>query len=77
MSDLAYKRADRVAQMLQQEIGLLLVNGVKDPRVGFVTVTEVRLLRRSAQCQSIRFVYGDDAQRETSLQGFPRCRRLL
>jgi len=36
-------RLRRVAEQLQQEIGSLLIDGVKDPRIGFVTVTEVRV----------------------------------
>ena len=38
-----HKRADRVGQLIKQELSMLLLDGVKDPRIGFVTVTEVRL----------------------------------
>ncbi len=38
-----YKRVDRVRQLLQQEISRILQLEVKDPRVKFVTVTNVKL----------------------------------
>lgn len=38
-----FTRTDRVAGQLQREIALLIHNEVKDPRVGFVTVSAVQL----------------------------------
>lgn len=38
-----YKRADRVADLLRQEIADLLLRRVKDPRVGRVTVTGIEV----------------------------------
>lgn len=36
-----YKRKDRVADLLHHEISQLLIKGIKDPRIGFVTITGV------------------------------------
>jgi len=39
-----FSRAERVADMIQREVGEMLLRGeVKDPRIGFVTVTHVAL----------------------------------
>lgn len=38
-----YKRADRVADSLREELSLLLLHEIKDPRVRAFTVTHVRL----------------------------------
>ena len=38
---LPYKRSQRVAQQLRKEISDVITNRVKDPRLGFFTVTEV------------------------------------
>ena len=35
------KRLDRVNQLIKEEISTLLQRELKDPRLGFVTVTEV------------------------------------
>ncbi len=40
---LPFKRADRVAGLIQQELSRLLLREVKDPRLAQVTITGVRL----------------------------------
>ncbi len=40
---LPFKRADRVAGLIQQELSRLLLREVKDPRLALVTITGVRL----------------------------------
>lgn len=39
----AFKRADRVGDLMRSEIAELLLRRVKDPRIGFVTVTGVKV----------------------------------
>ncbi len=38
---LSYKRTDRVADLLREEIVEVLARKISDPRIGFVTVTAV------------------------------------
>lgn len=38
-----YKRSDRVADLLHKEICEMLLKEVKDPRIGFITITGVEL----------------------------------
>lgn len=40
---LPYKRSQRVGDLLRQEIADIIMNRLKDPRLGFVTVTEVKV----------------------------------
>jgi ribosome-binding factor A len=64
--------------MLRQELAQLLVEGVRDPRIGFVTVTEVRLSPDLRQARVFVSVYGTADEREKTLaalgaaQGFLR-----
>ena len=46
-----YKRADRVGELIRQEVSNILLKEVKDPRIGFVTLTRVKVTddMRSAQ----------------------------
>ncbi len=39
----AFKRAERVGQALHQELGRMLLRDLKDPRIGRVTITRVRV----------------------------------
>ncbi len=38
---LPYKRSQRVGHLLREEVSDIVLNKVKDPRLGFVTVTDV------------------------------------
>jgi ribosome-binding factor A len=40
-----YKRSDRVADLLQKEICEMLFKEVKDPHIGFITITGVEVSR--------------------------------
>ena len=39
------KRTERVASLLQMELSSLILERVKDPRLGFVTVMHVKITR--------------------------------
>lgn len=43
MTKAPYKRATRVADQIRMEVADILRRKIKDPRVGFVTVTDVEL----------------------------------
>lgn len=47
-------RAERVAQALKKEVGSIIHDELKDPRIGFVTVTRVELTH-DLQCAKIFF----------------------
>ncbi len=38
-----YKRSIRVADLLKEEIADIVLHKLKDPRVGFITITDVRV----------------------------------
>jgi len=38
-----YKRADRVSELLKQEVSNLLLLEIKDPDLGFLTITKVKM----------------------------------
>ena len=41
--NVGYKRTDRVGDLMRVEIADLLLRRVKDPRIGFITVTKVKV----------------------------------
>ncbi len=40
---LPYKRSQRVSHLLREEVSDIVLNRLKDPRLGFVTVTDVEV----------------------------------
>ncbi len=69
MSKPSFKRADRVSDQVKQEIADILMRKIKDPRIGFVTVTGVDLADDLRNATVYVSVYGSDVEKEKSLKG--------
>ena len=69
MTETESKRTQRIGELIKQELGLMLVDELKDPRIGFATVTEVRVTGDLRQARVFVSVYGTKEQREASLAG--------
>jgi ribosome-binding factor A len=67
----------RVDEAIRQVIGDALAGELKDPRVGFVTVTDVRTSADLSHARVYVSVLGDDAQREDSLVGLRSAHGFL
>jgi ribosome-binding factor A len=59
----------RVDEAIRQVIGEAAAGELKDPRVGFVTVTDVRTSADLSHARVYVSVLGDDARREDTLAG--------
>ncbi|QOR36018.1 30S ribosome-binding factor RbfA [Clostridium sp. 'deep sea'] len=55
----------------------LIQNEVKDPRLGFVSVTDVRLTKDLAQCKVFISVFGSNDKVEESLKALKSARGYL
>ncbi len=62
---LPYKRSDRVSQNLQKEVSDIIMNRVKDPRLGFLTVTGVAVARDIKAAKVFVSVYREEERQET------------
>jgi len=71
------KRLDRVNQLIREEISLLLQRELKDPRLGFVTVTEVETTKDLRSAKVFVSVLGDEAQWTASLAALARARGFI
>jgi ribosome-binding factor A len=63
------KRSEKVADLIQKEISQMLVKSIKDPRIGFVTITKVTV---SEDCRFAKIYFsvaGTEAERENSMRG--------
>src|SRR5207244_12590825 len=61
------KRLDRVNQLVKEEISMLLQRELKDPRLGFVSITEVETARDMRTAKVFVSVLGDDAKWTASM----------
>ena len=63
------KRSEKVADLIQREISEMLVKSVKDPRIGFVTITKVTVSEDCRFAKVYFSVAGTVAERESSEKG--------
>ena len=61
------KRAHKLGQIIQKELGRMLQEELKDPRIGFVTITEVRPTPDLRQAKVFVSVYDEADVREASV----------
>jgi len=63
------KRSEKVADLIHKEISEMLVKRIKDPRIGFITITRVEA---SEDCRSAKVYFsvtGTREDRERSMKG--------
>ncbi|HKK72208.1 MAG TPA: 30S ribosome-binding factor RbfA [Candidatus Krumholzibacteria bacterium] len=70
-------RDGHLEETLRRVLAATLAQAVDDPRVGFVTVSEVRLNRDRTVAEVFYTVLGGDEERRTSLAGLKRARGFL
>lgn len=57
-----FKRSSRVASQMQKELAIIMQQGIKDPRIGFITVNEVELSKDLSSAKVYVTVLGSDEQ---------------
>ncbi len=61
------RRSDRLAGQIREEIARMIASELKDPRLGFITVTRVELAHDLGFARVYVGVLGDEKQREASI----------
>jgi ribosome-binding factor A len=74
---MAEGRMRRVDEAIRQVIGDALAGELKDPRVGFVTVTDVRTSPDLSHARVFVSVLGDEEQRRETLEGLNSAHGFL
>ena len=75
MADAA--RARKVADRIHETVARLLQGRIKDPRLGFVTVTDVRVTGDLQQATVFYTVYGSDEDREETAKALRSAKGLI
>lgn len=73
----SYKRADRVSDLLKKEISQLLLREVKDPHIGFITITDVEVSKDLQVAKVYYTILGDEKQLRESAQALNRASRFI
>jgi ribosome-binding factor A len=67
------QRTDRIDELLRQEIGEILSRDVADPRIGFVTVTQVETAPDLRHARVWVSVIGERAERDETIAALERA----
>ncbi|MBQ9619745.1 MAG: 30S ribosome-binding factor RbfA [Neisseriaceae bacterium] len=61
----SYQRTDRVREQILRELAELIRSGIKDPRLGFVTLTDAQITRDYSYADVYYTVLDDNQRQET------------
>ncbi|MCW2996196.1 MAG: rbfA [Conexibacter sp.] len=67
----------RVDEAVREVLGDAVTHDLKDPRVGFVTVTEVRTSADLRQARVFVSVFGTDEEKAATIQGLASAHGIL
>lgn len=70
-------RIERINETIKEVLGELLLSGLKDPRVGVVTITAVRVSQDFSSAKVHYSVLGDDEQRADTRRGLESAKNFM
>lgn len=70
-------RVGRVGEQLKKELSQIIQSELKDPGIGFITVTGVDVTSDLSQARVYLSVLGSDEQKEQTLQALARAKGFL
>ncbi|WP_400163020.1 30S ribosome-binding factor RbfA [Brevibacillus sp. TJ4] len=70
-------RMSRVGEEIKKELSVLLQRGLKDPRIGFVTVTDVEVTSDLQLAKVYVSIFGSEEERSASLAGLQKAKGYL
>lgn len=70
-------RANRVAEQIKKEVGEILTKKLKDPRIGFVTITDVEVTGDLQQAKVFISVLGSEEEKEDTLVGLSKANGFI
>lgn len=71
------RRPQRLGEQIRQEISALLVSGLKDPRIGFATITGVRVTPDLREARVYVSVLGSAEEQQQTLAGFQAAKAFI
>jgi ribosome-binding factor A len=70
-------RVGRVGEQIKKELSVLIQSELKDPRIGFVTITGVEVPNDLAQAKVYLSVLGDEEQKQNTLLALEKANGFL
>ncbi|NWL86434.1 MULTISPECIES: 30S ribosome-binding factor RbfA [unclassified Paenibacillus] len=74
---MAKNRTGRVGEEIKKELSVMIQRELKDPRIGFVTVTGVDVTNDLSQAKVYLSVFGDEEQKKDTLKALDKATGFL
>jgi ribosome-binding factor A len=75
--DMSFNRATRVAELLREVISEIVTTQLKDPAIGRVTITRVKLSSDLKNARIYFSMLGDVQQRQNTIEGLKRAASFI
>lgn len=70
-------RREKLRHLIKEELSQLLREEIKDPRIGFATVTDVEVSEDLSHVKVFVSVLGDEAARKATMEGLESAKGFL
>lgn len=71
------RRTERLCSLIKARVAEVLLEEANDPRLGFVTITNVELDRELVRCKVYWSVLGGDKERRTNERALHHARKFI
>lgn len=74
---MGYKRTERMGELLREEISQILLRGAKDPRIGMISLTAVKVSGDFSNAKVYFVVNGGEEEKRRCLEGLKSARGFI
>jgi ribosome-binding factor A len=73
-----FPRHIRIAQLIKEEISNLIISQrLKDPRIGFITITKVKISKDLKNCKVFVSIYENEEKKRKTLEGLSHAEGFI
>lgn len=70
-------RTERLRELVKEEFGAILQRDLKDPRIGFVSVTDVEVSHDYSHVKIFVSIMGDDESKKSTMEGLESAKGFI
>lgn len=74
---MAEHRNERIRELIKSEFSSILQRDLKDPRIGFVSVTDVEVSNDYSHVKIFVSVYGDEESKKQTMEGLESAKGFI
>jgi ribosome-binding factor A len=75
--EMAEHRIERLRELIKAEFGQMLQRDLKDPRIGFVSVTDAEVSNDCSHVKLFVSILGDEAAKQASMEGLESAKGFI